>query len=275
MLAVQGFRFPTVDNLNPGVVTIHPAKAQIDHDMPGNHTDIFKQDACLLELFFQRVAVVGIARETARPNDQPLLVRDRNAGFDAKFVGLSGLALADAFHLRGVERIQLVLVFRLLGAESLCAFQQGSQLSKRLGVLDSGRSQLALDFTQYDAQNGPLPLEHPFESPKLLGVGVATGLAAQFLSFLDEGLLERDANGSSRLDSLGPRNVQQTAVDRMGDGLSCTVVSTITRSNSAGQMAFIWTAASIVALSNSSTPASPIALRKRPICVASQGSFGV
>ncbi len=39
-------------------------------------------------------------------------------------------------------------------------------------------------------------------------------------------------------------------------------------------MALMWTAVSMVALSNSSMPASPMALRKRPIWVASQGSLG-
>jgi hypothetical protein len=55
---------------------------------------------------------------------------------------------------------------------------------------------------------------------------------------------------------------------------SCTVVSTITRSNSRLVTAPIATAVSIVVLSNCSTPASPNTRRKRPICVASQGSFG-
>ena len=54
-----------------------------------------------------------------------------------------------------------------------------------------------------------------------------------------------------------------------------TVVSTMTRSNSAGRMAVVCTAVSMVALSSSSTPASPMAVRKRPIWVESQGSVGV
>ena len=56
---------------------------------------------------------------------------------------------------------------------------------------------------------------------------------------------------------------------------SCIVESTITRSNSRLPTAFIDTAASIVDFSNCSTPASPSTRRKRPICVASQGSLGV
>lgn len=60
---------------------------------------------------------------------------------------------------------------------------QGSRFERaRLGVLDSGRSQLALDFTQYDAQNRHCRFfEHPLSRRKLLGVGVATGLAAHAL----------------------------------------------------------------------------------------------
>ena len=55
---------------------------------------------------------------------------------------------------------------------------------------------------------------------------------------------------------------------------SCTVVSTITRSKSFGLAAFMATAASMVVLSNCSTPASPSTRRKRLICAGSQGSLG-
>lgn len=51
---------------------------------------------------------------------------------------------------------------------------------------------------------------------------------------------------------------------------SCTVVSTVTRSNSAGRIALEDTAVSMVALSSSSTSASPMMGRKRLICVASR-----
>ena len=62
----------------------------------------------------------------------------------------------------------------------------------------------------------------------------------------------------------------------MGDGfLLDGGVDKMTRSNSAGRMALVCTAVSMVALSSSSTPASPMAERKRPIWVASQGSVGV
>ena len=49
-----------------------------------------------------------------------------------------------------------------------------------------------------------------------------------------------------------------------------TVVSTITRSNSAGWIALEATAMSMVAFRSSSTPASPITERKRPIWVTPQ-----
>ena len=52
---------------------------------------------------------------------------------------------------------------------------------------------------------------------------------------------------------------------------SCTVVSTITRSNSTGLIAFVATAVSMVALRIVSIPASPMSVLKRPIWVASQG----
>lgn len=50
-----------------------------------------------------RVAVVRIARENA-PNDRPLLVRDRNAGFELAPMRPALLALPlPIIHLRGVE----------------------------------------------------------------------------------------------------------------------------------------------------------------------------
>jgi hypothetical protein len=53
-----------------------------------------------------------------------------------------------------------------------------------------------------------------------------------------------------------------------------TVESTTTRSNSLADTAPLLAAVSMVALSNSSTPASPMARRNRPIRVGSHGGLG-
>ena len=47
-----------------------------------------------------------------------------DAGFDAELVRLPGFPLADAFHFRRVQGVELVLVLRLLGADALGSFQK-------------------------------------------------------------------------------------------------------------------------------------------------------
>ncbi len=93
------------------------------------------------------------------------------------------------------------------------------QSCKRLGRFGNGAGELAANLAQHDAQDGALALERPPQALALLGVGVATGLAAQFLAFLDEGLLQGDAHDLGCLHHLAPGNLQQAAVHRMGNGL--------------------------------------------------------
>src|SRR3974390_3325455 len=49
-------------------------------------------------------------------------------------------------------------------------------------------------------------------------MGVAARFAAQFFAFLDEGLLEGDSRKFGGLHDLAPRDLQQPAIYRMGDG---------------------------------------------------------
>ena len=58
----------------------------------------------MLELVAQDVAVVRVAGEAARTDHQALLVRDDQADLHAELVGVTGLALGDALHLRRVQR---------------------------------------------------------------------------------------------------------------------------------------------------------------------------
>jgi len=48
------------------------------------------------------MAIVRVAGERPRTDDQPLLLRNRETDLDTELVGLSGFALADAFDFRGV-----------------------------------------------------------------------------------------------------------------------------------------------------------------------------
>jgi hypothetical protein len=49
-------------------------------------------------------------------------------------------------------------------------------------------------------------------------MGVAAGLAAQFLALVDESLFQTDADALGGLHDLGPGDFQQAAIDRMGNG---------------------------------------------------------
>jgi hypothetical protein len=58
-------------------------------------------------------------------------VRQSDTGFDAKLVWLSGFAFADALDFRGMQGIELVLVFRLLGTDTLGPIEQRVQAAER------------------------------------------------------------------------------------------------------------------------------------------------
>ena len=81
------------------------------------------------------MAVVGVAGEAPGAHHQALFVGDGKTDLDAKFVGLSGLAFADAFDFWGVQRVEFFLVFRALGADTLGALQPGVQRIHAHGVV--------------------------------------------------------------------------------------------------------------------------------------------
>ena len=154
------------------------------------------------------MTVVGIARKSSCPNHQPALVHHRKAGLDAKFVGLPGLTLADALDFRCMRGVELALVFRLLGSNSLGSFQNRYQSIQAEGQFRLCLRQFTTDFSQQDAQNGALTVDDFLHPPKLLGVGIAAGTTPQFLAFLDKGLLEFDADVLGSLHHLVPGNFE-------------------------------------------------------------------
>ncbi len=54
----------------------------------------------MFKLLIEDVPVVRVSGKRTRPDHKTALVRNRDAGFDAKVVGLPGFALADALHFR-------------------------------------------------------------------------------------------------------------------------------------------------------------------------------
>ncbi len=78
----------------------HPSRARDSPNQRSPRLVGCPQPARLLQLLDQGVPVIRIARKTARS----LAGGDRNADLDAEFVRLTRLALADAFHFRGMRR---------------------------------------------------------------------------------------------------------------------------------------------------------------------------
>ena len=83
----------SVNDLDARVVGVNTPIAEIDNDLLRSAADVFEQDAGLLELLGENVAVVWVARKRACSNDQSAAMRDRDTRLHAEFVGLSCLAV--------------------------------------------------------------------------------------------------------------------------------------------------------------------------------------
>ena len=112
LLPGQRLVLAAVNDLYPGIVTIHTAKAQVNDHFLWFAPDIFEQDARLLELRGKNVTVVGVAGEGPRPDHQAALMGYGDTGLDAELVGFPGFAFADAFDFRRMQGVQLVFVLR-------------------------------------------------------------------------------------------------------------------------------------------------------------------
>lgn len=120
LLLVHRLVAPAVDDLHRHQV-IDAAVAEVDDRRRRLDADVLQQRRRLLDLRGQGVAVVGVAGEGARADDQAASVGDRDACLDAELVRLAALALPDALDLRGVQRVELVLVVTPLALEPLGA----------------------------------------------------------------------------------------------------------------------------------------------------------
>lgn len=111
----QRFELASMDDLDIGVVFVHAAIAQIDNDLLRRLASVLQQNRGLLQLPVQDMPVVGISGKGSRADDQPAPVGDGNAGLDAELVRLPGFPLPDALDFRGMQGIELVLVFLSFG----------------------------------------------------------------------------------------------------------------------------------------------------------------
>ena len=62
-----------MNDLHPGIVTIHAAKAQINDHLFRRPADIFEQDVGLLELRRENVTIVGLPGKVHAPTIRPPL----------------------------------------------------------------------------------------------------------------------------------------------------------------------------------------------------------
>ena len=96
---------------------------------------------------------------------------DRQADFDAELVGVASLAFGDAFHLRRVQRVELVLAGALLSSDALGALQPHGQIAQGLRAVRLARRctacghrrliriDLALHLAHHHAEDRALALD--------------------------------------------------------------------------------------------------------------------
>ena len=122
-------------------------------------------------------------------------MRDGETNFNAELVTVSGFAFADAFDFRRMQRVQLVLVLRLLCTDALRSLQQNvqrDQRGRRYGKVESAQTELAAYLSDQLADDGSLPFHSSMEAFKLLGVGIASGFPFKRFAFLGKRLAQRD-----------------------------------------------------------------------------------
>ncbi len=188
---------------------LHAAIAPVrQHDL----RRLAREDAHLLQLAVDGVAVVRVARHRAHAHHQTFLGRHCDGHLDAKLVGRAGLALGDALGLRGMQRVQLALVTSLLRVQP----SGDVQLGLKFGVDLSG---LALHVSDDPAQPGPQLPDLALHAPVLLGVRVTARLVLGRIAYTRVALAQFDPSFLCRVHELLAGAVEQPAVGGVGDGL--------------------------------------------------------
>ncbi len=80
---------------------------------------MFSQDLHLFECFLQGMAVVGIVRKAAHPNDEALVQRGGHAELAAELVTNARFALGDAIDIEFVQGVNLVSPPWIVGGEAV------------------------------------------------------------------------------------------------------------------------------------------------------------
>ena len=112
---VHRFGFAPVLDVDAQVVLAHAPVAKVDVDGFGLYSEGLHQDAGLLDLLVQCVAVVRVAGEGPGSHGQGSFERGGNAHFHAELVGSATPAFGDAFVFLCVLTVQLgLLVFEIV-----------------------------------------------------------------------------------------------------------------------------------------------------------------
>src|SRR5690606_17965859 len=118
---------------------------------------------------------------------------------------LSGFALADARHFRGMPGVQLGLAIDRFALAALrgnaCGLVQG--LFECLAYRLTDGAGFAIYLTAQPRDDRALALDAAAHAFELAGMCIAPGLAAKLLALLGEGLLQIDASVLGCLDQFG------------------------------------------------------------------------
>lgn len=83
------------------------------------------------------------------------------------------LAFADTLYLWCVQRIELALVLRFLGADTFGPFHEDSKACKANQRVSADDTKLALDITYDNVQDRALAFDGAPQPLELIGIGVA------------------------------------------------------------------------------------------------------
>ena len=155
----------------------------------------------------------GVQHEQA--TGSPAIV-GHNGGLDPELVRCGSLALADAFDLRGVERIELPAALALLLRADLAGPAQwkGECLLQCWLALD-----LAANVANDPAQPALEDTQLPLMSPELFGVGIAARHHRGRLGHSSIGLPQPDAVPPRQAVEPLDGRMQQLRIGRKGNGL--------------------------------------------------------
>lgn len=211
LLRREQFVLAAVEELYRRQLFAHASIAQVHDGRDRLDAENLQQRVGLLGQGSQGVTVIRIAGEAAHAHDQAALMCD----LQTELLGLTGLALADAFGLRRMQGVELGLVLGQLATIALVALHRGVQ--PRSGIVDQA-IQLAPHLARESAQDRALALEHRAQSLELLDIVTCTSVQRPAVALV--GLLQLDTAAFDHAGHLLACHLQQPPVGGGRDGLA-------------------------------------------------------